>query len=84
VFLIAILAIDGPAFRWLEWHLGLFAAIAADNLVHFSWSAETSVSESHITSPPMFYIYAGSIAAYKSLFCVCPIITARYLKRYWF
>ena len=32
----------------------------------------------------MFYIYAGSVAAYKSLLCVWVPIIAAYLKRYWF
>lgn len=35
----ASIAVNRPAFRWLEWHVALSPAVRAGCLVHFAWAA---------------------------------------------
>jgi len=38
VLLEAFLTVDGTAFGWFERNLGFLTTVAADDLVHFSWT----------------------------------------------
>ena len=38
VLLEAFLTVDWSTLGWFEWNLGLLATVAADDLVHFSWT----------------------------------------------
>jgi len=38
VFLEAFLTVDWTTFCWLEWYFTFLSAVAADDLVHFSWT----------------------------------------------